>query len=377
MLQRVWAITQKEFILTFRDRPTLILVLSIPLVQLLLFAYAIHMDVRHIPMAVADQSMDSASRAYLSAMVQSGYFDIATSVSGQAEVVRAIDDGQVRIGVVIPPHFAASVDRNDAQVLIVVDGSDSFTTISAYNAANVIAQQYSANLVLDKLAQSGQAVSGQQFDSLTAHLRILYNPDVRDLWFLVPGLIAMLLQTQTIMLTALAVVREREVGTIEQILVTPIRPLELMLGKTIPNLGIAVFNMFSVVIVGVLAFGVPFQGDFLLFFALSMLYAVSGLGLGLLISSVSRNQRQATQLLLLIVFLGLILSGFIFPRYAMPPVLSAMGLIFPLTFFIPIARGIYTKGIGIEFLWGPVFAIVVFVIVIIYFAVRLFRQRMD
>ncbi len=377
MLQRIWAITQKEFILTLRDRPTLIMVLSLPLVQLLLFAYAIHMDVRHIPMAVADQSMDSGSRAYLSAMVQSGYFDIAMSVSGQADVVRAIDDGQVRIGVVIPPHFAASVDRNEAQVLIVVDGSDSFTTISAYNAANVIAQQYSANLVLDKLAQSGQAVSSQQLSSMTAHLRILYNPDVRDLWFLVPGLIAMLLQTQTIMLTALAVVREREVGTIEQILVTPIRPLELMLGKTIPNLGIAVFNMLSVVVVGVFGFGVPFQGDFPLFFALSMLYAASGLGLGLLISSVSRNQRQATQLLLLIMFLSQFLSGFIFPRYAMPQVLSAIGLIFPLTFFIPIARGFFTKGIGIEFLWGPVLAIAVFVIVIIYFAVRLFRQRMD
>ena len=140
MLQRIWAITQKELILVFRDRPTLIMVLTLPLIQLTLFAYAIHMDIKHIPMVVADQSMDSASRAYLNAMVHSNYFDIVASVSSQAEVVREIDSGNARIGIVIPPSFATSVDRSHAHVLILVDGSDSFTTTSAYNTASVIAQ---------------------------------------------------------------------------------------------------------------------------------------------------------------------------------------------------------------------------------------------
>ncbi|HVO41635.1 MAG TPA: ABC transporter permease [Aggregatilineales bacterium] len=374
MLQRIWAITQKELTLTLRDRGTLIIVLSIPLLQLLLFAYAIHTDVKHIPVVVADQSLDSSSRAYLDAMVQSAYFEIVSAVSGESDVVRAIDEGQARVGIVIPPNFATNVTQGDAQVLLVVDGSNSFTTLSAYNAANVIAQNYAVKLVLSNLAQSSNSSPSSP---LTAHVEILYNPDLNDLWFLIPGMIGMLLQTQTIALTALAVVREREVGTMEQILVTPIRPLELMLGKTIPNLGIVVANMATIMLMGIVVFGVPFRGNLPLFTVLALVYSTCGLGLGLLISSISQNQRQAQQLVMMITFVGMFLSGFIFPRYAMPAILSTIGYIFPLTYFIPISRGIFTKGIGIEFLGGEVLAIVIFVVVILFFSARLFRQRLD
>jgi ABC-2 type transport system permease protein len=377
MLRRIWAITQKEFIQTLRDRTTLAILLSMPILQLVLFAYAIHMDVKHISLVVSDQSMDAASRSYIEDMVKSDYFEIVSTVLAQADVIKAIDSGTARAGIIIPPNFAQQVQKGDANVLLMIDGSDPFTTQSAYNAANVIAQAHTINLVMENLKRSGLSISSQDTNPLTAHIRILYNPDLTDLWFLIPGMIAMLLQTQTIALTSLAVVREREVGTIEQILVSPIRPAELMIGKTLPNLLIAMVNMSTILAIGALGFGVPFRGNFLLFIGLALIYVFSGLGLGLLISSVSQNPRQAQQLNMMFSLIGLILSGFIFPRYAMPAILQGVGYIFPLTFFIPIARGIFTKGIGIDVLWGNVVALSIFSLGIIFFAARLFRQRLD
>ena len=377
MLKRIWAITQKEFVMTLRDRGTLFLVLLLPLVQLVLFAYAIHMDVKHIPMVVADQSLDHASRAYIDDLVQSGYFDIVASVAGQAQVIEVIDRSEAKLGVVIPTNFAGHVDKHDASILFVVDGSDPFTTQSAYNAANLIAQQHTIQLVLSDLGHAGQAASDRSLTLLDTHVQILYNPDLKDLWFLVPGLIAMLLQTQTIILTALAVVREREVGTIEQILVTPIRPAELMLGKMLPNLMIALINLTTIMVAGTLGFGVPFQGNFPVFFFLVILYVFSGLGLGLLISSISQNQRQAQQLAMMVMFLGLLISGFVFPHYSMPVVLQWVSYVFPLTAFIPIARGMFMKGIGLSLLTNQVLFLVVYDVVILFFAARLFRQTLD
>lgn len=377
MFQRIWAITQKEFVTTFRDRGTLFLVLVMPLIQLVLFAYAIHMDVKHIPMAVADQSLDEKSRSYLDDLVQSGYFDIVLTVPDQAGVVDAIDRGEAKLGVVIPNDFSSHVTKHNASVLFIVDGSDPFTTQSAYNAANLLAQQHTIQLVSENLSRSGEKAEGLSLMPLTAQVRILYNPDLKDLWFLVPGMIAMLLQTQTIILTAAAVVREREVGTIEQVLVTPIRPVELMLGKTLPNLMIAIINLLTIVGIGTLGFGVPFQGDFLLYFGLVLLYVFSGLGLGLLISSISQNYRQAQQLAMMMMFLGLLISGFVFPHYSMPVVLQWISYIFPLTAFIPISRGMFMKGIGLSFLTNQVLFLIAYDIVILFFAARLFRQTLD
>ncbi len=363
--------------MTFRDRGTLLLILFMPLVQLVLFAYAIHMDVKHVPMVIADQSLDQASRSYISDLVQSGYFDTVRTVSNQEQVIAAIDRGEAKLGVVIPPNFASDVDQHKASVLFLVDGSDPFTTQSAYNAANLIAQEHTIQLVTSNLSRFGQSSSGLSLVPLTANIHILYNPDLKDLWFLVPGMIAMLLQTQTIILTASAVVREREVGTIEQVLVTPIRPVELMLGKTLPNLIIAIINLLTIVTTGVFGFGVPFQGNFVLFFCLVLLYIFSGLGLGLLISSISQNQRQAQQLAMMSMLLGLLISGFVFPHYSIPVILQWISYIFPLTAFIPISRGIFMKGISLPFITNQVLFLIVYDVVVIFFAARLFRQTLD
>jgi ABC-2 type transport system permease protein len=188
---------------------------------------------------------------------------------------------------------------------------------------------------------------------------------------------AMLLQTQTIVLTAVAVVKEREVGTIEQILVTPIRPIELMIGKVVPYMVIALVNMLSIIAIGVFWFHVPFQGSFWLFIGLTFVYIFSGLGLGLLISTVSQNQRQAQQLIMLFMMVGMVLGGFVFPRYTMPAAIRLVGNLFPLTYFVPISRGIITKGVGLAQLGSDVLSLLVYIVVVMFLAARTFRKRLD
>ena len=377
MLRRIWAVIQKEFIQTFRDRRTLMMMLSMPIIQLLLFGYALNMNVDHIPTIVADQSRDSASQAYVDAAVVSGYFDVVEYVPGQADVIQAIDEGRVQAGIVIPPDFSARVERGDAQVLFLVDGSDLFTSQSAYNAATIIAEAHATEVLMEKVERSGLVADRESFLPFDALVRILYNPDMETLWFIIPGMCAMLLQTQTIVLTAASVVRERETGTVEQILVTPIRPGELMVGKIAPNILIAMINLLTVLAIGVWGFGVPFQGNFWLFFGLAFMYVFSGLGLGLLISTLAQNQKQTQQLIMVMMLLGVVLSGFMFPRDAMPVLLRLAGNLFPLTYFIPISRGIITKGVGITFFWDQVVAIAIYSVVIMFAASRVFKQGLD
>jgi ABC-2 type transport system permease protein len=377
MLKRIWTVIQKEFIQTFRDRRTLIIQLSMPIIQLLLMGYAIDMNVDHIPLVVADQSHDSASQAYVDALVTSGYFDVVEYAPSQAAVTQAIDAGRARAGVVIPPDFAAQVERGDAQTLFLVDGSDLVTSQSAYNAISIIAEAHATGVLMERVARAGLLVQGQSFLPLDALVRILYNPNMEAIWFVVPGICAMILQTQAIALTAAAVVREREVGTIEQLLVTPIRPIELMLGKIAPNILIAIANLLTVLGLGVFAFHVPFQGNFWLFLWLSFMYVFSGLGLGILISTISQNQKQVQQIIMMVMLLGIVLSGFMFPRDKMNVAIRLVGNLFPLTYFIPISRGIISKGIGIEYLWGQVLAMLIYGVVIVVAATRAFKQGLE
>ena len=377
MFQRILALIQKEFSQAWRDRTTMGIMLTIPLLQLIIFGYAINTNVTHIPTVVADQSLDQASRKYLDAMVNSGYFDIIATAQDQAGAIQNIDKGQARVGIVIPPGFEKNILRGDAQVLILVDGSDFFTSQSANAFATIIGQEHGIQIVYDEIARAGTQSPGTALPALNALIHVLYNPDMKTLWFIIPGMAAMLLQTQSLALTAAAVVREREMGTIEQILVTPIRPIELMIGKIVPYVIIAMLNMLTVIAIGVFWFGVPFQGSFWLFISLSSLYVLSGLGLGLLISSVSQNQRQAQQLMMLFMMVSLLLGGFIFPRYTMPAAVRLIGNLFPITYFVPIARGIVTKGIGFSVLSGQVLALVIYIVVVMFLATVTFRNRLD
>ncbi|HNP71016.1 MAG TPA: ABC transporter permease [Kouleothrix sp.] len=366
MLGRIWALVQKECVQLARDRRTLIALLLGPAIELLLFAAAIHTDIRHIPLVVADQSLSSASRAYLAAFTESQSFDIVATVASQAALQRAIDSGQASMGIAIPPDFAAQLARGQASVLLLVDGSTSFISQSAVNAAAAISQQYAVGLLRP---QGG--------GPLAAHLQILYNPDLKDTWFIAPAFIAMLLYALAEALTSLAIVRERERGTIEALLVTPVRPFELMVAKTIPSLLVTFASGLLLVAVGTLGLGVPFRGSLPLFLALSLIGAGCGLGLGLMISSAAQTQNQAQQMHSMIMMVGLFVGGVFFPTYALPRALHLLGLIFPTTYFIPIVRGMALKGAGIASLWREALALLALFGATLLVAARLFRQSLD
>jgi ABC-2 type transport system permease protein len=374
--KRVGAVAQKEMIQVLRDRRTLAIVLIIPLVELILFAYAVDMTVDHIPTAVADMSSDAQSRALINALIASGVFEPTLYVEGEEEVVRAIDEGRARAGIVIPPGFGTQVERGTAQALILLDGSDSFIVQSGYSAALAIAQTRAMELLVQQAGRLGVGASlgAVPVDTST---RILYNPALDDLIFLMPALAAMLLQVLSVNLTAMAVARERELGTIEQLLITPIRPIELMISKMIPNVIISSIGLLSVVLAGIFWLGVPFHGDPWLFAWVSLLFIVSGLGLGLLISTVSQTQHQAQQISMVFFMLNMLLTGFLYPRAPMPSLVQAVGNLIPLTYAIRITRGIFTKGLGIEFLWSDVLALAVYASMTMILASVTFKKRLD
>jgi ABC-2 type transport system permease protein len=372
-LRRLGAVMRKEWIQRMRDRRTLALILSMPLIQLFLFAYAVDLTADHLPLAVADMSMDAQSRAFVDALVVSGYFDLQSYVANEDEVIRAIDQGRARAGLVIPPGFAAQIERGDAQALIILDGSDSFSVQAGYSAAVAIAQAHALKLVREKVNRLGGNLETTPIRSST---RVLYNPNLDDLIFTMPGMIAMLLQVLAVNTTAQSVVREYELGTIEQILVTPVRPIELVIGKLVPNVFLVILDQLVITLLGVFWFGVPFRGSPWLLAWLSLLFIVSGLGLGLLISTIAQTQKQAQQLTSLLMMLSQLLTGFIYPRAPMPAAVKAIGNLIPLTYFIRIVRGIVTKGIGVSFLWSDVLALAVYGSLVMVLAATTFRKRL-
>lgn len=378
MLRRLYSIVQKETMQTLRDRRTLMIQLIGPILLLFLFGYAVEIQVEHQPTVVVDFSRDYQSLAYVDAMVNTGFFNVVGYLASEEEALQAIDNGQARVAIVIPPDFALRIERRETpQVLVLIDGSEVLGSQSALNATMTTAQSFGADLVMERLKRSPLASQARGLQPLDVRFRVLYNPDMASIIFMVPGLVGLLLQQQTLLLTAFAIVREKEMGTIEQILVTPIRPWELMLGKIIPNIAIAFVNMSTILALGIVWFDVPFNGDIWLFFALAFLFLFTSLGLGILISTVATSQKQAQELARLLVMPSMMLSGFIFPREAMPLVLQWVGSLIPVTYFLRISRGIITKGVGLDALHEPVIALVVFGLVVFVVAARTFRTRLD
>ncbi|HEX6383604.1 MAG TPA: ABC transporter permease [Anaerolineae bacterium] len=386
---------RKEMIQLLRDRRTLVLVLVLPFVELFLLAYAVDLTVDHIPTAVADLSRDGQSQALIDALAVSGFFDIESYLADESQLIRAIDEGRVRAAILIPPDFAARVERGTAQVLILLDGSDSFTVQSGYSAALAITQAHGLELMVQKVGRLGappqrppssagllapvQAGALSSLGSLPVNsvTRVLYNPTMDDMIFLLPAIAAFLLQTMAINLTALSVVRERELGTIEQLLSTPARPTELMISKMVPNLVVTFIGLMCVTFVGGYWFDVPFRGNIWLFAWLALLFAISGLGLGLLISTIAQNQKQAQMITTLVLLLSLLLTGFVYPRAPMPAVVQTVGNLIPLTYFIRITRAVYTKGVGLSFIWSDVISLAVYAGIAMLGAAITFKKRLD
>jgi ABC-2 type transport system permease protein len=379
-LQRLRALIYKEMVQILRDRRTLTLFFALPLVELFLFAYAVSLTITHLPTAVVDQSLDARSRDFIQALVNSGDFDVTLVLQNEQQVMQAIDAGTVKVGVIIPPDFAEQVLCGKGSVLILLDGSDSFSVESGYNAALSISQKYSLNLTTEKVQSGGSLlVSNVSAGELpiTTTTRVLYNPDIKDLVFILPGLIALIMQIIIVTHSAMAIVREREAGTLEQLLATPARPVERVIGKLIPGMLVAILDMTVILTIGVFWFRVPFQGNILLLGGLSILFIISGMGLGLVISAVAKTQRQAQQLTGVIQLLAMLLTGFIYPRTTMPLWTQIIGDLIPMTYFVRVIRGIMTKGVSLSFLWTDTLTLIVYAAIALAVAAAVSKKRLD
>ena len=358
MIARVWSIVAKEFIQIRRDPRTLAIVLVMPLMQLVLFGYAINTAVDHIATIVFDQAQDAQSRSFLSSFFNTGYFDPTGQAASLEQVRQAIDAGRARVGIVVPPDFSHDLMAGRApKAQVLVDGSDPDTAQTALLVAGTLGQR------------GGQSVDVRPV--------VLYNPSMQSINFMIPGLLGLILQFQTLLLTAFAVVRERERGTLEQLVVTPVKSWELMLGKILPFVVVAFGNVLLASTIGRFWFGVEFAGNYFLLLALAGLFVLSSLGLGLLISTVSQTQAQAMQMALFVMLPSIILSGFVFPREGMPHPIRELGLLIPLTYFLQILRGIILKGVGVEVLWPEVLALAAFGVIVFGLSANRFRKTLD
>jgi ABC-2 type transport system permease protein len=375
MIGRVTAMVRKEFIQVIRDPRTLALVLAMPIMQLLLFGYAINTTVDHIRLVVSDQARTADSRGLVQALVNSTFFNVAGYVDNAAQARAAIDRGEARVGLIIPPDFGRQVlAGRPASLQLLVDGSDPNTASTALFTAGQLVQVRGAELVAERVQTTGGRPGVSLLDLRPT---VLYNPSMESSNFMIPGLIGLILQTQAVLLTAFAVVRERERGTLEQLIVTPINAWELLLGKIIPFVVITFGQMLVALAVGTFWFKVPINGSLGLLLVLSLVFLASALGIGLLISTVSTTQAQAMQASLFVMLPSILLSGFMFPRESMPQVLQLVTNLVPLTYFLQILRGIILKGNTIDDLWGQIIPLAVFGLAIFTISVLRFRTRLE
>jgi ABC-2 type transport system permease protein len=369
-VKRFWPMFRKEFIQMRRDRLTLGIMVGIPVIQLLLFGYAIQTDVRHIPTVVLDESRTPASRDLIQAFENTGSFRIVDHVDGRRALDAAIARGDAQAGIVVPADYPRDLARGTtATVQVIVDASDPLSSQAALAAAAGLAQVRNLAIL--------SAAAGRAGLPLEARVRPRYNPGLRSPNYIVPGLVGVILTITMVLVTAMAIVRERERGTLEQLIVTPITKTELMLGKIAPYVGVGMVQMTAVLVLGRFVFDVPLTGSVLLLYAVALVFVVASLSLGLFISTLVRTQQQAMQVSFFFVLPNILLSGFMFPRQAMPLVFQWLGALLPLTHFLKVLRGILLKGVGVPELWQEMVLLVVFAVGLIALAVRRFHKTLD
>ena len=373
---RLFSIIRKEFIQIVRDKRTLAIILLIPIMQLFLLGYAATSDVRNIPLAVYDQCNCAESRTLLNAYRAADYFKLAYSVGSEDEIRSLIENGKARAAIIIPPDYNERLAKGDAQVAFILDGSDPTSASTAYSAAILIGQTQSTALLVENLQRAGLNTDKLQ-PPLEVRTQVWYNPDLVSNYFMIPGVIGMILFAITSILTATSVVRERERGTIEQLIVTPIRPWELVVGKVLPYVILAFIDTFEVLALGHWWFGVPIRGSLGLIIGTSGLLLLSGLGIGLFASTIANTQQEAMLSVWMTLLPSIFLSGFFFPLEAMPKVLQWFSAIIPLRYYLVIIRSVMLKGSGFESIWVETLALFAFGVIILIAASLRFRKRLD
>lgn len=372
MKSLIGAVVWKEVREIRRDPITIAVAVVLPLIMLYLFGSALSLDVKDVPFAVYDQDKSAASRALIDAFPRSGYFRRAHEIRAEREIGELLDRGEARLVLVIPPDFARALAQGrTAAVQTLVDGSFSATAMVVAGYAEAIVLDYGLAQVERSLAAEGMAVAPVEVES-----RLWFNAALESVNYIVPGLFGVILMAFPPLLTALAVVREKEAGSVQQIFVSPIRPYEFIVGKMIPYAAIAFVEMVMILVAGLWWFHVPFRGSFMLFLAASILYVFCTVGLGLLVSSVTRSQLVAMLLALVATLMpSFLFSGFLFPIYTMPEMMQTYTYLFPARYFVEIARGIAMKDVGLAILWPQFLALFLYTAAVFVLTTRLFRKK--
>jgi ABC-2 type transport system permease protein len=378
-MERLWTIMRKEFYHIIRDYRTLAIIVILPTFLLILLGYGVSGESKDTALAVVDLSKSDASRRYIDYFTAGDQFKVTYDVLNETEILDLIDRELVSAGIYIPEDFGRKLDTGQStDVQFYVNGSDPADAQSTNLKLETIAQVATQQILTEQLKKNVNAAGLSDIKlPITSHTKTLYNPDGKEKVYMIPGLTAMVLQVIALLLTALSIVREREQGTMEQLVVTPIRSWELVLGKLLPYLFVGIFNTVATLLVAVYMFGIVIEGNFLLLIGLSTIFILGSLGMGVLISNISRTQMQAMYLAVGIVLIpAIILSGLMFSRQGMPWVTYWFGEMLPITHFLTIIRGIMVKGVGFNFLWPSVRALII--LSVLYFAasVATFKKRL-
>ena len=378
-MNRLIAIGKKELLQLARDRMTLAMMVALPVLQLLLFGYAIDTDVRHIPTVVYDQDHSAESRDLARSLEATGFYDLEGQVRSYDEIGRALRSDRARVALVVPSGYSRDLGAGrSTQVQLVVDGSDPQTVASATNTAASLVAARSAEMLVTRFAASGTAAGASPPEGQPLELEptTWYNPDLRTAVYVVPGLIGVILTMTMVMLTAMAIARERERGTLEALIVSPVRRIELVVGKIAPYVLIGYAQITLVLLAGKIVFDVPLVGSLLLLYALSFVFIAANLALGLFFSTLARTQQQAMQMSFFFLLPNILLSGFIFPWEGMPVPAQWLSQILPLTHFLRIVRGITLKGSTFTDVAGELAWLTAILLALVAIASARFRKKL-
>lgn len=385
-IEGIAPVFKKELIQLFRDKFLVAFIITLPIIQLVVTGLAIQRDLQHVPTIVCNYDKHNASFELLKALRQSNMFDLDErgNAASEAQVLQAIRQGKYKVGIVIPPDYSRNLlsGRSPANVMITIDGSQATVAKSIQGNMMGVIQEFSKNQLAQQSLLSGNGLANQVANFMTAQTQlvkpaaqILYNPDMKSSIYLIPGILAIIMHIMTILFTSFAIVRERETGTLEQLLVTPIRVSDLMLGKVIPYAVIGFVDMLLTLGVMVLFFQIPISGSFWFLCIASIIFILTSLAVGLLISATCRSQVQAVQLTLGLIIPSLLLSGFVFPLEPMPMLVKWVSYTLPLTYYLEIIRGVVIKGIGMMELWRQLLWLSVISVVLISTAVVRFKKQ--